>query len=74
MRHELGGHALGRDLVGGLAERERLGLREEFAIEQIVVLVDGVVGVGTKPMKSHGTSVVPWCSSWKYACWPFVPG
>ena len=25
-------------------------------------------------MKSHGTSTVPWCKSWWYACWPFVPG
>ena len=24
--------------------------------------------------KSHGTSRVPWCSSWKNACWPLVPG
>ena len=24
-------------------------------------------------MKSIGTNVVPWCRSWKYACWPFVP-
>ena len=22
----------------------------------------------SKPMKSIGTNVVPWCSSWKYAC------
>ena len=27
-----------------------------------------------KPMRSAGTRRVPWCSSWKKACWPLVPG
>ena len=25
-------------------------------------------------MNSTGTTSVPWCSIWKYACWPLVPG
>ncbi len=28
---------------------------------------------GRSRSKSTGTSVLPWCSSWKYACWPLVP-
>ena len=69
MRHELGAGALGRDLRRGLAERERLRLREQVGDQQILVRAELVIGLrAQKPMKSIGTSVVPWCSSWKYAC------
>src|SRR5580765_121364 len=37
VRDERGGHALGRDLLGGLAERERLALGEDVGVEQIVM-------------------------------------
>ena len=35
-------HAVGLDLVGGLAEGQRFGLREEVGYQQIVMLADGV--------------------------------
>ena len=37
MRHERGGRALGLHLLGGLAERERLGLREDVGQQDVVM-------------------------------------
>jgi hypothetical protein len=61
------GGALGAHLVGGLAERQRLGLGEEVAQEQLVhVLVAVLERVGglANAMKSAGISCVPWWISW----------
>ncbi len=45
VRHELGRDALGGDLFRRLAERERLGLREQVRHQQIVVLAERVQAV-----------------------------
>ena len=37
VRHQLRWHTFGRDLLGGLAEGERLGLREQVRREQVMV-------------------------------------
>ena len=45
MRHQLRRHALRRHLLGGLAERQRFGLREEVGHEDVLVIADLVAGV-----------------------------
>ena len=45
VRHLVRGHALGLDLLARLAERQRLGLREEVGHQQVLVVADLVVGV-----------------------------
>ena len=42
VRDELLGRALRADLLGGLAEGERLGLREDVGDQQVVVLAERV--------------------------------
>ena len=39
------GHAFGLDLFPGLAERQRLGLREEVGHQQVLVVADDLVGL-----------------------------
>ncbi len=60
--------ALGPDLVGGLAERQRPGLGEEVGEEQLVDVrvspsFSGYAG-SANAMKSAGISRVPWWISW----------
>ena len=62
--HELGRDALRLDLVGGLAEGQRLGLGEQVGHQQVVVVRPRASTGPANPMKSQGTSVVPWWSSW----------
>ena len=50
----------------------RIGVPELLLILVIVILLFGVGRIGK--MKSIGTNCVPWCRSWKKACWPLVPG
>ena len=57
------GHALGPDLLGRLAERQRLGLGQEVGHQQVLVAAE-LVGRRAKPMKSAGISFVPWWISW----------
>ena len=48
---------------GGAAEGQGLGLGDQVGDQQVVVDGVGVVRPA-KPMKSAGTTRVPWCSSW----------
>ena len=51
------------EFLGGLAEGQRLGLREQVGHQQ-VVLVGVVLNGWQKPRKSQGISFVPWWINW----------
>ena len=67
VRHLLLGTPSARTSSGGLAEGERLGLREEVGHQQVVLAPSSSLSSATgsaKPMKSAGISLVPWWISW----------
>ena len=60
MRNQPIGRAFGFHLLGGLAERQRFGLREDVGHQDVVMPADAVSAGCAKAMKSQGMRRVPW--------------
>ena len=61
---------LGQGLLEGLAQGEGCPRARRLASSASWLARNACPG-RTTPMKSTGTTSVPWCSAWKKACWAF---